>query len=421
MTRYDKKYLCKGLDLREVALWAKGRIETKRKYGMSKIVESYSTEKSKVRPLRDLATQILDTLEGDVGPWRKPWDANMSLIQISPFNFASSRKYSGIVNVMNLKNKMEAIAAETKNLDTDPRFMTFNQYKQISKSNSKLQMLKGAKGTPVFVPIIKNIEIKEEKDDDVGMSSLLKIDGEQDSSNTSDEKLTKKICVGFRQVHVFNGMYFKGLPKFDVLPEEVAAMKEAIYSSLEHVIESLDLSISHGGEKAFYRPGQDHVQMPPIEAFSNTDCYVACLLHEIAHATGSPNRLDRFSHTKEFIDKYNVDDKEKTLYAFEELVADMASVQTCIQLGMQPLALENHDSYIKSWLNPLKENIPEREKLIEIVEKALKMSDFASNYIMKHCGEFVANVVDQICEKHQIKDMSVNTNFQQKKNPAISM
>ena len=41
--------------------------------------------------------------------------------------------------------------------------------------------------------------------------------------------------------------------------------------------------IRHGGAKAYYSPGTDHVQMPPRECFTDEPHYYSTALHELAH------------------------------------------------------------------------------------------------------------------------------------------
>ena len=51
--------------------------------------------------------------------------------------------------------------------------------------------------------------------------------------------------------------------------------------------------IRHGGNRAYYAMGDDHIQMPPFEAFRDAESYAATLAHELTHWTRHPTRLDR--------------------------------------------------------------------------------------------------------------------------------
>jgi antirestriction protein ArdC len=48
-----------------------------------------------------------------------------------------------------------------------------------------------------------------------------------------------------------------------------------------------------GGDRAFYSPSTDHIQLPPDFAFNGPEEFAATSLHELAHWTGHPSRLNR--------------------------------------------------------------------------------------------------------------------------------
>jgi len=74
------------------------------------------------------------------------------------------------------------------------------------------------------------------------------------------------------------------------------------------------------------------------------DSYYATMFHELGHWTGAKHRLGR-DHTGSF---------GSSAYAFEELVAELASAFVCAGLQIQP---ENrHSDYIASWLKALKDD-----------------------------------------------------------------
>jgi antirestriction protein ArdC len=97
---------------------------------------------------------------------------------------------------------------------------------------------------------------------------------------------------------------------------------------------------------AFYAPSRDAIQMPPFEAFKDKESYYATALHELTHATGHPNRLDR-EFSKRFGD---------TAYAREELVAELGAAFLCAELGITPEIREDHAAYLGHWLNVLRED-----------------------------------------------------------------
>lgn len=104
--------------------------------------------------------------------------------------------------------------------------------------------------------------------------------------------------------------------------------------------------VRHGGNKAFFAPGPDIIQMPPIETFRDVESYYATLGHEHIHWVGAKHRLDRD------LSRYAKDKSER---AREELIAELGNCFLCADLGVVP-ELEprpDHASYLQSWLRVL--------------------------------------------------------------------
>ena len=104
--------------------------------------------------------------------------------------------------------------------------------------------------------------------------------------------------------------------------------------------------VRHGGTSAFYAPSSDHIQMPPIESFRDTQSYVAVRAHETVHWTAPAHRVNRD------LSRYGKDRSER---AREELIAELGSCFLCADLGIVP-ELEprpDHASYLASWMEVL--------------------------------------------------------------------
>ena len=105
-------------------------------------------------------------------------------------------------------------------------------------------------------------------------------------------------------------------------------------------------TIRHGGDKAFFAPSLDLIQMPPFESFRDAESYTATLAHECVHWTAPPDRANRD------LSRYAKDRSER---AREELVAELGACFLCADLGIVP-ELEpraDHASYLASWLEVL--------------------------------------------------------------------
>ena len=79
-------------------------------------------------------------------------------------------------------------------------------------------------------------------------------------------------------------------------------------------------------DHAFYSRSQDSIHLPPKESFRDPAGYYGTALHELAHWTGHPSRLNRSTLNE----SYRFGD---TNYAKEELRAELASVFMAAESG----------------------------------------------------------------------------------------
>jgi antirestriction protein ArdC len=112
----------------------------------------------------------------------------------------------------------------------------------------------------------------------------------------------------------------------------------------ESVIAASGVDFIVRGDRAFYVPSLDFVQVPPQPAFFDQINYYRTCLHELTHATGHVSRLAR-NLTNSFGGKD---------YAREELIAEMGSAFLCAALGIEPTV--RHADYLASWLEVLRED-----------------------------------------------------------------
>ena len=100
-------------------------------------------------------------------------------------------------------------------------------------------------------------------------------------------------------------------------------------AAADHFISATGAKIEHSGDRAFYRPSTDHIQMPGEDLFCGTDtmtrdeAYYAVLVHELTQWSGANHRLDR-DMGKRFGDH---------AYAAEELVAEIGPAFLCSELA----------------------------------------------------------------------------------------
>lgn len=259
-----------------------------------------------------ITNRIIESLETGVRPWLKPWNAEHAAGRITRPLRHNGEPYSGI-NVFMLW--MEASAAGY----VAPIWMTFRQARELGG-----HVRKGEKGSLV---VYANSITKTEADDATG------------------EEETRMIPF-MKGYTVFNVEQIEELPVhyYATASEPILDPVERI-APVEAFLSQTGADVSHGGNRAFYKPSQDRIQMPPFEFFRDPESYYATLLHETVHWTKHPKRLDREFGRKRWGDEG---------YAMEELVAEIGAAFLSADLGITPDIREDHASYIASWLKVLK-------------------------------------------------------------------
>ena len=291
----------------------------------------------KARKNRDLYREVTDrvvrALEEGVGPWVRPWQ-----VAGRHKNAVTGRFYRG-VNVLLLN-----IAMLTKGYST-PLWLTYREARQVGG-----HIRKGEHGTTVV--FWKIVEVEEK--DEAGRPVIDPETGE-----------VKRRSVPFlRYYTVFNLEQCEGYDprkiRSELEPEFRRICTDGVMPLVEQVL-SLP-RIVHRGDRAYYALLQDVIVLPPRGLFRDLQSYYATALHETAHWTGHSTRLNR-----QFGQRFG-----DAAYAFEELVAEMASAFLCAQLGVELDGLQ-HPEYINSWLQVLK---GDRKAIFTAAREAQKACDW---------------------------------------------
>jgi len=154
-----------------------------------------------------------------------------------------------------------------------------------------------------------------------------------------------KYLKGFKSWAVFNRDQVKGLSKIkeDQPFETVYSVDPDTRHSVNSYILLTNAVIVHKENKAYYRPSTDIINMPEVNKFKDELYYYSTLFHELSHWSGAKHRLNR-----------NFSRKRKE-YAFEELIAEMTSAFLSAQLGIASQPTEECITYMKSWIEAMKE------------------------------------------------------------------
>lgn len=271
--------------------------------------------------------RIIAALESGTVPWRKTWAAD------SHFNPVSKTVYRGINPFLLSLTAMERGYS-------DPRWMTFKQMTAKGGSFKKLEDDERQKST--MVVFWKIFEDKNDPD--------------------------KKIPM-LRYFNVFNVEQIEGLDLEPLDKEEFEPIGRA-KAIIDHMPKAPP--IVHGGDRAFYIPKDDKVQLPSPESFDKAESYYATAFHELVHSTGHKSRLNR----PEVMDTSRFGSER---YAREELVAELGASMLLSKCEIEP-NFDNSAAYIASWLKALKDD---RKLIISAGGKAQRASDFILDNIEK--------------------------------------
>ncbi len=241
---------------------------------------------------------------------------------------------------------------------TLPVFLTFNQAKE-----EDLSVCKGARSFPVYY-WFKFVVHKETKKT---------IKYEEYRKHPATEQENYKVIPQMKYYNVFNIDQTDFAGKY---PERYERMKKGeqpedysdgmIYEALDELVCLQNwycpIKVQYS-DSAYYSPSSDHIVCPQREQFPQGAEYYGTLLHEMAHSTGSPQRLNR-TFGSFFGD---------ALYAREELVAELTAALCGAFFGYAAAPQENNAAYLKHWLTKLKEEPAFLVEILGDVNKAAKM------------------------------------------------
>lgn len=242
----------------------------------------------------EITDKIIAELEAGRIPWVQPWGtAAIKAPLAMPRNAATQRGYSGI-------NVLILWGAVIEGGFSGQGWLTFRQALGLGG-----HVRKGERGTTVvyadrFTP--------------------------DDERRRAAEAGEEPGAIPFlKRFTVFN------TDQCDGLPDEIATAAPPpppglVEPKVEALIKATGITFRIGGDRAFYAPVEDYVQVPPPQAYFEPINWHRTALHELGHATGHRSRLNRDQSGSYGTKKY----------AFEELVAELSAAFGCASLGIVP-------------------------------------------------------------------------------------
>ncbi|WMM94879.1 MarR family transcriptional regulator [Roseobacter phage CRP-804] len=284
--------------------------------------------------MSEIAHKVADLMTKHGTDWVKPWQGKGGAAVGLPLNIDTGNRYRGINTFLLMS---EGFASRH-----------WGTFKQWSAKGYKIK--KGSKSTLIvfWKPLEKTVT-REDGSEDVDKFWMLKT------------------------YRVFNGEQIEGWEEPRVTVTEVTNNPNTFQDcpSIEEFLAACGVVVNHGGDRAYYAPSVDAVQMPHKASFigtktsTPTEAYYSTLAHEATHWTGHASRLDRLK-AKRFGDKN---------YAFEELVAELGAVFLSVQFGISPAPRPDHAAYLNNWIAALKADpkvlfsaASEAQKAIDLME-----------------------------------------------------
>lgn len=293
------------------------------------------------------ARQIIEQIKEGTAPFQKPWKPGERSL---PENLLTGQRYSG-GNSLSL-----AVASQMKGY-TDNRWGT---YRQIEAAGGHVR--RGEKGTRIlFWSTRKTVPAK----DDQGNPKLT------DSGEPIYTRLDRP--RPFAKVYtVFNAEQTSGLPE---RPPATRPPEWKAHDQADAIIEASGVNVRHqAGAGAHYNVRTDQVVLPEQGQFPSAGKYYQTALHELGHATGHPERLNRPTLGKPFGSQD---------YAREELRAEISAMMTGEKIGL------GHDprhgaAYVASWVKALEDDPRE---IYRAASDAEKMSRYLIEPAREHVQE----------------------------------
>src|SRR6202049_2077557 len=278
---------------------------------------------------QEITDKIIAELEAGRAPWVQPWGTAAAKAPLAmPQNAVTGRGYSGI-------NVLILWGAVIESGFLGQSWLTFRQALSLGGN-----VRKGEHGTTVvyadrFTPDEERRRAERDGDKPYAISFL-------------------------KRFTVFN------TDQCENLPEELSTAPAPVPEGLilphaEALIAATSADFRIGGERAFYSPTHDFIQVPRPEAYFEPINWHRTAAHELGHWSGHSSRLGR-----DMSGGFG-----SALYAKEELIAEMTSAFVCASLGIVPTV--RHADYIGSWLEVLRDD---DRAIVRAASAASKAADY---------------------------------------------
>ncbi len=281
----------------------------------------------------NITNLIHDAIERGAEKFEMPWHSKDASL-FAPVNATTGKAYRG-VNVLAL-----AVTAHERAYGSN-EWATYQQWTEAGA-----QVRKGEKSTHIV--FWSQYEKKGPG-------------GEPDGEGNQAEKETGMFAKAYS---VFNAAQVDGYtPKAILDPFPASTGPGEQIPECDQFFKNMGIDLRHGGDRAFFNPADDYVQLPNFQDFKCVEGYYSTLAHEATHWTGAKSRLER-----DLSGRFG-----NAQYAMEELIAELGAAFTMSNLGLANEPRHDHASYIQSWLKALKND---KRAIFTASSKAQQAADF---------------------------------------------
>ncbi len=284
--------------------------------------------------IRDQITQqIIAALEKGVPPWKQPWLGVKNAGRVA--NVVSTKPYRGI-------NPLLLSLHQNRHGFRSRWYATFRQWQdlggRIMRRPTDCPPGQWGCGIIYYCPISKTV--------------VDQTTGEE----TEDRYFVLKSYVVF-SIDQVEGDHLDHLRAKDDGPVNTDFVD---FEPAERAIAATEASIKYHGDRAFYRRDTDEIVMPPRTKFPKEVDFYSVAFHELGH--WSEKRTEW-----------------KGDYAEGELRAEIASAFMLAELGVPQSSdlTANHQSYVKSWLQALRND---NRYIFRASTAASKATDFILSF-----------------------------------------
>ena len=308
----------------------------------------------------DVTDRIIQALESDLLPWRRPWRSG-SAQPGRHTNISSRKPYTGL-------NPMLLEIHAVHHGFPSRYWGTFNQWHDLGchVCRRPSHVEEGHWGCRVvfYKPVTKTTV-----------------------DNQTGEEEDERYFI-LRTFTLFCADQVEGemADNLRAMDHEGQPNAQPDFAPAEELILATKVDIRFGGSRAYYRrptpegtfPNHqegDFICIPPRTTFDPPGSFYETAVHELAHWSEVRTGWD-----------------DKNGYALGELAAEIASCYVSAELGIpQGEGLGNHAAYLRSWLEALKND---RNYIFKASRQASKVTDFLLGFVKK--PEPVATVQETV-------------------------